>query len=726
RALCRDEFLHYLRVREWQDLVAQVHAALRSRPTTSARRTRDSDAVHRSVLAGLLSHIGMLEPREKSKDGAKERRRRRDYLGARGTRFAVWPGSVLAAAKEGPEWVMAAELVETSRLWGRMAAGIDPRWIEALAGDLARRSSSEPLWSRRSASAVVIERVTLYGLPIVAGRQVPLARTDPVAAREWFIRHALVHNDWRHGHPELQTNADLIADAREREERARQRDDVVDEDACFGFYAERLPESITSGRAFDSWWRRERRTQPHLLDLPADLVIDSTRLPSEEDYPPAWPAIPGVDASLPLTYCFAPGDERDGVTVQVPVDVLPALPANAFRWQVAGFREEVIVALLRALPKPVRRELGPAPQLAARLAAALSPDDADPSAAVRAETGVVIAPEAWDWDAVPAHLRVHVSVIDEAGREIGSGRDLADIKGRLQRQAADAVSRAMPELAAERVTTWPGLAPEATVERQGHAVTAYPSLVARGDGSAGVAVLATREEQQAAMPRGTARLLRISVPLRAASLRLTTQEKLALARNPQGSVHALLEECAETAALEIMAEAGGPPWSDEEYVGISEAFRATQVSRVQRLLAELVPVLGAWWETQARADEITTPALKPAVDDVREQVARLVYPGFVLDRGTAGLPHVRRYLDAAARRLQGLSSDAARDLLRMDQVQVLQQALHGVPMSARDTAPWRDILDGIEEFRVSLWAQDLGTRRKVSQKRLLEEIRALS
>ena len=741
RALCRDEFLHYLRVREWQDLVAQVRSAVDAR-ASNAPTDRHGESIHRSVLSGLLSHVGMLEPRDRG-DREQARRkapRRRDYLGARGTRFALWPGSALAgrktgssgAAPPGPraeaEWVMAAELVETSRLWGRMAAAIDPRWAEELAGPLAQRSHSEPLWSRQTASAVTLERVTLYGLPLVQGRKVPLDRTDAREARRWFIRHALVHDDWRHQHPELQANARMLEEAREREERARLRESVIDEESLYAFYDERIPDTITSGRRFDSWWRRERRSHPHLLDLTPDLVLDATRLPPEDDFPSEWPSLPGIDAVLPLTYRFDPADPLDGVTVHVPIDLLPAVPDEAFAWQVAGLREDLVGALLRGLPKDLRRQLGPAPTLAARLLPRLQTTERLPvalSRAVRDETGIVVPTEAWNPDAVPGHLRVHVRVVDAHGGELALGTDLADLRARLQAEAATAVSNAMPELAATGVTSWPGIDNEATVDRGGHSVTAYPALVARSDGTVNVQVLPTRDEQAAVMPRGTARLLRICEPLRASALRLSTHDKLILARNPQGSVHALLDECAEASALEVITEAGGPPWSDAEFAGLSEGFRRTQAARVQSLLLELAPVLEAWWQTQELVDQTTAPGLQDAVDDVRAQVAGLVYPGFVLDRGRADLAHLRRYLEAAARRLRALPTDAARDLLRMDQVRRVVQQWQALPSPKRNSPAGREIADGIEEFRVSLWAQDLGTARKVSEKRLLADIAAL-
>ncbi|MFM8238739.1 MAG: ATP-dependent RNA helicase HrpA, partial [Actinomycetota bacterium] len=593
RAMCREEFLNYLRVREWQDLVNQIRSAIGA-PNRNGAAEHDADAIHRAMLTGLLSHVGLLEPRDAT------RRRKREYVGARGTRFALWPGSALASKP--PEWVMAAELVETPRLWGRMAATIDPAWVEHVAGALAARSRSEPLWSRSRGEAVVIERVTLYGLPLVTDRRIPLARIDKAAARDWFIRHALVKGDWVHRHGELAANDELLREIRERLDRARSADDVVDEQMLTRFYAERIPDQVTSGRAFDAWWRREREHSPGLLDLPADLVAEAERLAAEDDFPSVWPALAHVDATLDVSYRFDPSDPRDGVTVRVPVGLLPTLSDSAFDWQVPGWRADLVTALLRALPKKIRTSLGPAPTLAERLLPALRPAVGGSesmatalSSAVRDITGVDVPVQSWDQAAIPQHLRVGIAVVADDGSELDFGRDLARLREQWARASAAAVREAMPELVQASVTSWPAIEPEATVERDGHSVTAYPSLVARADGTVSMTVLAAREAQESAMPRGTARLLRLAEPLRTASLRLDNTRKLSLARNPQGSVRALLDECCEAAALEVIIEAGGVPWNEEEFNGLAQGFRTTQLHRVQRLLDALVPVLDSWW-----------------------------------------------------------------------------------------------------------------------------------
>ena len=772
RRLCRDEFLNYLRVREWQDLVQQVNEAVqaaRRDTVTGPAAARDSDAVHRAVLSGLLSHIGRLEPRDRDASAqaparTSARRRGREYLGARGAKFAVWPGSALARSARSPrgtrpdvpeatslpEWVMAAELVETTRLWGRMVARIDPAWIEPLAGDLVARSHSEPLWSQHSGAAVCTERVTLYGVPIVDGRRIPYDRIDPAVARDMFIRHGLVLGEWRHDHDAIRRNQEMVESLREREDRARLRDVALDMDAVVAFYDARIPSTVTSGRHFDSWWRRERRTSPDLLDLPEELIADPGRLPREDDFPSTWPGI--GDAALDIAYRFDPTDPRDGVTVRVPVELLPSLPEDAFALQVPGLRADLVTALLRGLPKERRREIGPAPDAAAAVLAHLAthPSPAWPptnrekgrenaagrrptggtpspvrdrlSAAVRSATGVVVPPAEWSWEKVPAHLVPTIAVVDERGREIAAGKDLGALIRQLHRRASAEVAAAVPDLAGRSVTEWPDLPESLAVDRRGYRVTAYPALVAAEDGSARVEILPTPEARDDAMPYGAARLVCATVPLQVAKLPLDTSEKLVLSRNPQGSVAGLVEEAREVAALDLFADLGGVPTSAAEFDAATAAFRREQQPRVTALLRAVAPVLEEWWAVTSALDAPADPRWDAAMRDLRGQVQRLVHPGFLREYGADRQRDLVRYLRAARIRREKLPLDPGRDLLRMEEVQRVQRAADAVPPgSAADAIRW-----SIEELRVSLWAQELGTREKVSEQRIMRAIAAAS
>ncbi|MDX6719897.1 MAG: ATP-dependent helicase HrpA, partial [Solirubrobacteraceae bacterium] len=346
RKRCRTEFLHYLRVREWQDLAGQLRQAARSVGVTINREPADPDSLHVALLSGLLSHVGLYDAR------------RREYEGARGARFAISPGSVLARRQ--PSWVMVAELMETNRLWGRTAAQIQPAWIEPLAGHLLRYTHEAPHWERRRGSVVATERATLLGLPVVAGRKVAYGAIDAALSRELFIRNALVGGDWSTQHEFVAANARVLEELEELEHRARRRDIVAGDEAIFDFYDARIPADVVSVAHFDRWWKRARRRDPDLLRFPRDLLVspDAADLLDPRARPDSWRQ---GELTLALSYRFEPGDEHDGVTVHVPLQALSQLRADGFDWLVPGLRGELVVALIRSLPKELRRPLVPIP-----------------------------------------------------------------------------------------------------------------------------------------------------------------------------------------------------------------------------------------------------------------------------------------------------------------------------------------------------------------------------
>ena len=372
----RSEYLNYLRIREWQDVVTQLRELAKPlgivmnapRNETAAEEdplklTWDGDRIHVAILAGLLSQIGMQEATEVAAPAKGKRPRskrpRNEYLGARGARFAIFPGSGLA--RKPPAWVMAAELVETSRLWGRDVARIQPEWAEEVGAHLVKRTYSEPAWSTKQGAATAFERVLLYGVPIVTNRRVLYAKVDPEHARELFVRHALVQGEWTTHHQFFHENRRLLAEAEGLEARARRRDLVVDDDTLFAFYDERVPDDVVSARHFDQWWKTARRDDPDLLSFTRELLVGEAGAIDESSFPSRWPQ---GDLRLPLTYQFEPGTEADGVTVHIPLTTLARLTPDGFGWMVPGLREELVTATIRALPKPVRVQLVPAPDVA--------------------------------------------------------------------------------------------------------------------------------------------------------------------------------------------------------------------------------------------------------------------------------------------------------------------------------------------------------------------------
>jgi len=732
RKLCRAEFLNYLRVREWQDIEAQLRQVARSIGVRLNSVPADPERIHMSLLAGLLSHIGHKD--ERRNDQAGRGRRQQEYVGARGARFAIWPGSALA--KKQPAWVMAAELVETSRLWGRVVAKIEPAWAESLGGHLLKRSYSEPHWSAKQAAVLAYEKVTLYGVPLVARRLVNYGRIDPELSRELFIRHALVEGDWETHHEFFHRNRQLLAEVEELEHRARRRDIVVDDETLFAFYDERIPPEVVSGAHFDSWWKKARRTDPDLLTFtPSMLVNESAGDVDESDYPDHW-VLDGV--RLRLSYQFEPGTDADGVTVHVPLAVLNQLRPDPFEWQVPGLREELVTALIRALPKQIRRHFVPAPDYARAVLERVSPGTEPLLPALERElrqlTGVSVPREAWQLERLPAHLRVTFRVVDEKGRTLAEGKDLAALRQRLKGKLARTLSRAAGGLEQEGLRTFPpGGLPRTFTRRRGpHLVQGYPALADAGD-SVAVRVFETEVEQEASMWQGTRRLLLLHLPSPAKYVleRQSHQAKLVLSRSPHGSASALFDDCLACAVDKLMADAGGPAWDEEGFGKLLDAVRADLADTLLDTVNKVADILAVAQDIERRLGGTSNPVLLPALTDVKEQLTELVYPGFVTATGWEKLADLSRYLRAIQRRLDKLPQDPYRDRERMLKVQQMRQLYEEVrrrlPPERRSSPELRRIRWMIEELRVSYFAQVLGTPTPVSDKRIrkaLEELAA--
>ncbi len=705
RKLCRAEFLNYLRVREWQDVAAQLRQMSKGLDVTPNETPADPAKIHMALLAGLLSHVGLKDPAG------------REYLGARNAKFAIFPGSALF--RKQPRWVMAAELVETSRLWGRIVARIDPEWIEPIAGHLVRRTYSEPRWEKKRAAVMASERVTLLGLPIVVDRPVNYGRIDPPVARELFIRHALVQGEWHSEHAFLRRNAELLAEAEELEHKARRRDIVVDEEALFEFYDRRVGQEVVSGRHFDTWWKKTRRAEPDLLTFdPAMLVNPDAGDVRAEAYPDA---MSHNDLSLGLRYRFEPGTATDGVTVQVPLALLGRVSADGLPWQVPGLREELITALIRSLPKPLRRNFVPVPDFAAavgaRLAAVAEPTLDQVAAELRALTGVVVPRDAWQLEAVPQHLRTTFQVVD-GDRPVLEGKDLGSLKRELATQVRESLAAGSEGLTREGLTSWSFGTLERAVplRRAGQQVTAYPALVDTG-ATVAIRLFDDPAEQARAMWRGTRRLVLLTVPppVKQVVRRLPNAAKLALSANPHGSVPGLLEDCSNAAADALIAAHGGPVWTPGEFEALCAAVRAGLGDTMYAVLDRVRAVLTVDAEVDTALSRMTGAVFAESVADMREQRSALVYDGFVTATGYDRLSDVERYLRGILRRLEKLPERPARDLEWTRIVRDVRRAYDEVRGRPGDDGRVRWM---IEELRISYFAQTLGTAHPVSDKRV--------
>ncbi|MFI6210628.1 ATP-dependent RNA helicase HrpA [Nocardia brasiliensis] len=680
----------------------------------------DSVSIHQALLAGMLSHIGVREAES------------REFLGARNAKFMIFPGSSLA--KKPPRWVMAAELVETSRLWGRMAAKVEPEWAERLAGDLVKRTYSEPHWSAKRGAASAYERVTLYGIPLVTGRQVDYGRIDPELSRELFIRHALVQGEWQTRHEFFHRNRELIDDVADLEHRARRRDILVDDDVLFEFYDKRLPADIVSVRHFDKWWKGASRKDPALLDFSTDTVVNENAAALDPAaFPDAWRQ---GELSFPLTYQFEPGQEEDGVTVRIPVEQLAHVRAVGFDWLVPGMRDELAAALIKTLPKALRRSVVPAPDFAAAALAALTPRAEPLRTGLARELSrlgsITIDPGDLDPSALPDHLRMTFAAVDADGRVLAIGKSLQALKTRLAEQVSASVARATAgaERAPAAVWTSESLGTVAeTVRREvaGQTVTGYPALVPEGDGVA-VRVLSSPAAQASAMRAGTCALVLNAIPtsVRTVTASLPPTDRLALSQNPYGSIDALVEDCRAAAADELIAAAGGPVRNPDDFTALVAKIRPDLTTAVARLVRLLVPILAEAHRVSAALADTTE---RDIADDVRDQLDNLVFPGFVSEWGSTRLRELPRYLQGAVARLEALPGSAVRDRQSMAEldraIAAYDRLVNSLPENRRGAPAVTEIWWMLEEFRVSLFAQKLGTPYPVSAKRIERAIAAV-
>lgn len=716
RRMCREEFLHYLRIREWQDLAGQLRSIAGDLGIREVSEDADPSRIHAALTAGLLSHIGLREG-----DG-------RDYQGARNTKFVLAPGSVLT--RKPPRWIVVADLVETSRLFGRTAARIDPDAIERVAGHLVARTYSEPHWDARRGAVMAFERVTLYGLPLVPRRSVGYGQIDPEVSRELFIRHALVEGDWQTRHHFFRDNARLRAELEEVEERARRRDLLIGDDELFALYDARIPPEAVSARHFDAWWKKQRHKTPDLLTFTRDELL---RTEQSDEHPDTWRT---EDLALPLTYRFEPGAADDGVTVHIPVEVLTRIGGDGFAWQVPALREELVTALIKSLPKDLRRNFVPAPDTARAILDDLHPENGslltEVARELRRRSGVVVPVEAFDAAKVPAHLRVTFAVETAQGAEVARGKDLAALQDRLAAPVRRAVARAVAgSWERSGLTGWPADLDELprSVEQVsgGHTVRGFPAFVDTG-AAVDVKVFALAAEQAAVMRPGLRRLVRLSVPspVKAVERGLDMRARLTLNTSPDGPLAALLDDCADAAVDALAREV---VWARKDFEALTAQVGRSLATTTMDIARRVEKVLAAAHEAQVAIPDKPVPAQADAVADVRAQLDRLLPKGFVTLTGVTKLADLTRYLLAIGRRMERLPHGLVADRERMDRVHAVEDAYDDLLRSLSPArAAGQDVADigwQIEELRVSLWAQQLGTPRPVSEQRIYKAIAAI-
>jgi len=726
RRLCRSEYLNFVRVREWQDVYRQLTRMAKQLGLHVGDASTNPDGIHRSILAGLLSQLGI-------KDVAKK-----DFVGARQSRFVIFPGSALA--KKQPAAIMSAELVETSRLFARTNAAIDPAWAEPIAGDLVKRSYSEPHWERKQGAAVAWEKVTLYGVPIIARRRAQFARIDAGYAREIFIRSALVEGDWDIDRVSKsltafdRANRALRAELAELEERTRRRDILNDDEAVFEFYNRRLPHDIASTRTFEAWWKKARLETPDLLTMTAETLVDeeSDATVNENEYPTTWTQ---GDQRLELSYRFEPGAEDDGVTVRVPLSLLATLKPAGFDWLVPGLRHDLVIALIKSLPKAIRRNVVPAADWAHKLIDAI-PDDADLTELsiteylaqqIRRLTYTPVEPDDFETDRLPDHLRMTFAVFDDRGKQVARSKNLGSLRVRLLSRARDSVARvtAATPNAIERagLTTWDFDELPLTLDtKQGTTtVRGYPTLVDMGS-TVSIRLMATADDQARGMKAGVRRMLQLAIPSPTSYVQdhLTTQEKLYLAASPYRSTAELFDDCMAACIDAVVGDE--LIHTRAQFEAARDRVSATILDSMFQTVGQVSSVLRASREAEKAISAASSLTLMAPLADAREQLANLVYKGFV---STAGLTQLRRlpiYLAGITHRVAKLQENPGRDrswLTEVEEATARYESAGGSLPLAPAAAPYiRRARWMLEELRISLFAQHLGTAEPVSLQRI--------
>ncbi|BEE04908.1 ATP-dependent RNA helicase HrpA [Aeromonas veronii] len=718
RRMCQKEFLSYLRVREWQDIHFQLRQTVKELGFKVNHEPADFKTVHCALLTGLLSHIG-------TKDLEKP-----EFLGARNGRFHLFPASGLF--KKPPKWVMAAELVETSRLYARINAKIEPEWVEPLAGHLIKLHHSDPHWSKKNGAVMAKEKVTLYGLTLVNERTINFSRIDPPLCRELFIRRALVEGDFETRHRFFSDNRKLLAEVEALEHKSRRRDILVDDEDLFRFYDARLPEEVISARHFDKWWKEAQKLDPELLNFEKEMLMkgDAAHI-SDLDYPNFWQQ---GRLKLKLTYQFEPGEAADGVTLHIPLPLLNQVEVKGFEWLIPGLRHELLVALIKSMPKPMRKNFVPAPNYADALLASINPEQGplldEMERQLRRMTGVTVPRESWDWAAVPDHLKLTFRVVDDKHKKVAEGKDLDALKESLRGKVQETLSQvADDDIEQSGLTLWSfgELPQEYSQKRGGFEVKAYPALVDEKD-SVAIQLVESSVVQQQLMWAGQRRLVLLNVPspIKYLQEKLPNKAKLGLYFNPFGKVAELIDDCIACGCDKLIEQHGGLAWDEAGFEALKEYVRAELNDAVVEVAKQVEAVLTLSHEIKKRLKGKMQLDTAFAMSDIQQQLGNLIHKGFVTETGWQRLPDLLRYLRAIERRLEKLAIDPNRDrvyMLKVHSVESEYKALLAkIPKSQLIPTEVVNIRWMIEELRVSFFAQNLGTPYPVSDKRVLNAI----
>lgn len=716
--MCRKEFLAYMRVREWQDIYAQLSQVVKELNFTINQQEANYQSVHTALATGLLSHIGF-------KDENKE------YLGARNSKFFLFPASALF--KKAPKWIMAAELVETSRLFGRVAAKIEPEWLEPISQHLVNRNYFEAHWEKKRGCVVAYEKQTLYGLTLVPKRGINYQKIAPDECRDIFIREALVNQQVQFKAPFLNHNLQLVDDIQVLENKSRRRDILVDEEDIFQLYQQRVPETICNVNDFTKWWNKQKQKTPALLNFTTDdLMQHEAQHINANLFPDVWRQ---GELILPLEYHFEPAGDVDGVVIVVPLALLNQVNDEGFDWLIPGLHHELVVAMIRSLPKSIRRNFVPAPQYADAVLGSLEPakggDFIDQvTKQLLRMTGVRVEADDWNLETLPKHLRFGFKVVDERDKVVAHGYDIEALKDQLQGKVKQTLV-AVAEKGIERkdIVDWNFAdLPESYTKKSGqYEIKAYPALVAH-NASVAIELVDSEEEALIRSRVGLRKLILLNVPspLSYVQKSLPNKAKLGLYYNPFGKIGDLINDCINCAVDHLLSTV--PMARDRDsYLVQRDRVREGLNDQVVKVAIVVEQILVLAHKINKKMKGKVSLEWIQAYADIKEQLSTLVYKGFVTDIGFEKLPDLIRYVQAIERRLEKLVIDTNRDRLNLLEITKVSASLAKLNNGSRLTLAQKQELDAIrwmiEEFRVSSFAQNLGTPYPISAKRIHNALR---
>jgi len=749
RKLCQREYLSYVRLREWQDIFSQLKLTLKEQKisltsvdyqfsvceSSSSKNQEKKEqtlpasliSVHQALLSGLLSHLGQQDEN-------------REFKGARGSKFFVFPGSALS--KKPPKWLMSAELVETSRLFARMNARIDPLWIEPLAEHLLKRSYSEPHWEKKQGAVMAFEQVSLYGLNIVTKRKVNFKAIEPITCRELFIREALVNGDCFIKEKFLEKNQALVASIEVLEQKARRKDFLIDEQQLVDFYSDKLPDSVVCQKSFLSWWKRKKKLDANLLNFTKAFLLNETSNElSEKEYPDTWKQ---NNLTLPLNYHFCPGDINDGISVVIPIAILNQCHEEGFDWLIPALRYDLLIALIKVLPKTLRRNFVPAPNYAQACLANMNESEGSLLAAFAKQllrmTGVRLPDDVWQDVELPVHLTMNFQVVNENGKLLKQGRDLNQLKSLLQGKVKASIKQVAEKgIEKSKLTLWDfGVLPQGYEKKVANmTIKAFPALVDHKN-SVAIELFEQKEHAEQAMLNGVSRLILLNIPspLKYLQAKLPNKAKLGLYFNPFGSITDLLQDCIQAACVylvkQFMADNAltNLPRAENEFDLVRDYVRAEISDCVLAAAIKVEQVLSLRHDIGKKLKGNVALNVIQSHGDIKQQSETLVFKGFVSASGFEKLDDINRYLKGILRRLEKLPIDPNQDRLKLIEVKKAVDLFDSVLSQQRKDKPISQELLltkwMIEEFRISLFSQNLGTAQPISLKRIKNHLKAFS